>query len=325
MYGEKDNYNRVVNWDGPDHVCVRTPARGTTYLGAWPGETRPAPHVKQWRDPWGVEWTDLDGEVFPTGPAVPSYEDVDKLKPPDPHAPGKYERVEKAAAEIDRDRLFFSLGHPYFLYEKAIDILGPEEFAVSMLAAPDAAHALLDTILEHEMGVAEEYVRFRPDHVSLSDDYGHQDRLAMSPELWRTFFKPRMKKIIDFYRAELGPDVLIFHHSCGHVMPILEDYIEIGVDVLHPVQTRANDLAEMRRVTSRRLTLCGGICGQQVLPFGTPADVRAEVMAKMDLLWEDGGYLPDAEKTHGVPKENLDAMYQAIRDWSREHVEGTGG
>ena len=321
MYDEKENYQRVVHWDAPDHVCVRTPARGSVYAGAWPAETRPAPDVMKWRDGWGVEWTDLAGEVFPTGPALPSYEDVDRLQVPDPHAPGILERAAQMEAELDRGQFFFSLGHPYFLYEKAINILGPEEFAVSMLAAPDAAHALLDAILDHELGIAEQYVRLRPDHVSLSDDYGHQDRLAMSPALWRTFFKPRMKRIIDFYRDALGPDVLIFHHSCGHVMPILEDYVEIGVDVLHPVQTRANDLAEMRLVTSRRLTLCGGICGQRVLPLGSPDEVRAEVMAKMDLLWEDGGYLPDAEKTLGVPPENLEAMYEAVREWSREHVE----
>lgn len=142
----------------------------------------------------------------------------------------------------------------------------------------------------------------------------------MSPECWREFFKPCLKRIIDFYRSSLGGNVRFLLHSCGHVMPILEDLIEIGVDILHPVQSRANDLPEMRRRTAGRLTLCGAIDGQQVLPFGTVADVRREVFSKLDMLWEDGGYLPCPEKELGVSRENLDAMTQAIREWSDANV-----
>jgi hypothetical protein len=176
-------------------------------------------------------------------------------------------------------------------------------------------------IIDFELGIAEQYVRYGPDGVSLSDDYGHQDRLAMSPACWREFFKPRIKRVVDFYRDRLGPQIHVSLHSCGHVMPILEDLMEIGISILHPVQSTANDLAEVRRRTSGRLTLAGCICGQRVLPFGTPQDVRQEVLDKLDLLWENGGYLPMPEKTLGVSRENLDAMESAIREWSRTNVE----
>ena len=189
-----------------------------------------------------------------------------------------------------------------------------------MLLAPDRAHALLDKIVDFELAIAERYVALKPDHVNLSDDYGHQDRLAMSPDCWRTFFKPRLRRMIDFYRDALGPEATISLHSCGHVMPILEDLIEIGVQVLNPLQTTANDLAEARRITGGRLTLAGCIDGQRILPLGTPAEVRAEVFAKCDLLWEDGGFLPMPEKNLGVPDANIRAMELAIHDWSRIHV-----
>jgi uroporphyrinogen decarboxylase len=77
----------------------------------------------------------------------------------------------------------------------------------------------------------------------------------------------------------------------------------------------------MRRITSGRLTLAGGIDGQIVLPFGTPEEVRAEVFTKLDLLWEDGGYLPLPEKMLGVSEENERAMVEAIHEWSRLHIE----
>jgi len=321
-YSEKGNFLRVIRWDGPSHVCSPPPVRSVSYDGAWPADCRPSPDAKQWRDLWGVTWTDLDGEVFPTGPAVGSIDELERLRPPDPHDPARMAKLHQALAAIDRDACFVSVNHPYFLYEKGFNLLGAEEFLVSFVADPPAAHRLLDTIVDFELGIAAEYVKLRPDHVNLSDDYGMQDRLAVSPAMWREFFKPRLRRVIDFYRGALGPETVVSLHSCGHVMPILEDLIEIGVNILNPVQSTANDLREMRRITSRRLVLCGGIDGQRVLPLGTPEDVRREVLAKMDLLWESGGYLPMAEKLLAVPDANRRAMEQAIRDWGREHVEG---
>ncbi len=320
-YSEKENFNRVLRRDNPSHVCYPPPSRGGSYHGCWPSHLRPSPEATFWRDEWGVGWTDAAGEVFPTHPAVDSYDELDAVPQPDPFAPGRMDPVEKALVETDREQYFFGVGHPYFLYEKAINILGPEEFAVSMLAEPDKAHELLDRIMVFEMGIAEQYVRYRPDHLNLSDDYGHQDRLAMSPATWRTFFKPRLARIIGFYRERLGPELAISVHSCGNVMDILEDLCEVGVDILHPIQSTANDLRRARAITTGRLTLAGGIDGQRVLPLGTPEQVREEVFTKMHLLWENGGYLPMAEKNLGVSQENMQAMEQAIRDWSREHVE----
>jgi uroporphyrinogen decarboxylase len=246
---------------------------------------------------------------------------VDQIEPPDPDRPDRLQAAQEIAREVDRSHWFLAVNHPYFLYEKAINILGPAEFACAMILEPHNAHALLDKIIEFELGIARRYAKLQPDHVNLMDDYGHQDRPAMSPHCWREFFKPRIRRVIDFYRDHLGPGVVISQHSCGHVMPFLRDMVELGVQVLHPLQSTANDLREARRITSGRLTIAGAIDGQQVLPLGTPEAVRREVFCKLDMLWEGGGYLPIPEKTLGVPPENLQAMEQAIRDWSRTHIE----
>ncbi len=320
-YDEKENFRRVIGWDSPSHVCYPPPSKGVCYHGAWPADLRPSPGSKRWRDLWGVTWTDVEGEVFPTGPAIESIDEIDRLVPPDPHAPRRHEHLAAAAEAIDRDRFFLSVNHPYFLYENGFNILGAEEFLVAIAAEPAAAERLLDMLLDFEMGIAEHYVALGPDHVNFSDDYGMQDRLAISPEAWRRLFKPRLRRLADFYRDALGEDVVISHHSCGHVMPILDDFIEVGIRILNPVQTTANDLAAARRRTSGRLVLCGCIDGQRILPLGTPEDVRREVFAKCDLLWEGGGFLPLPEKMLGVPPANKQALGSAIRDWSRENVE----
>ncbi len=320
-HAEKENFVRVIRRDHPSHVCFPPPSTGICYPGAWPGDSRPSPECREWQDLWGVTWIDADGEVFPARPAITSYDRADELAAPNPHAPAIREALARQAAAIDREAFFVSCNHPYFLYEKGFNILGAEEFLCLLAADEEAAGRFLDTLLDFELGVAAEYVRHRPDHVNTSDDYGMQDRLAISPEAWRRLFKPRLRRLYDFYRAELGPDVVISHHSCGHVMPILEDFIDLGLTILNPLQTTANDLAEAARITRGRLVIAGAIDGQQILPFGTPRDVRREVFAKMDLFWDGGGYLPMAEKMLGVPEANRIAMEEAIRDWSRTHVE----
>ncbi|MBI5724415.1 MAG: hypothetical protein HZA50_10690 [Planctomycetes bacterium] len=320
-YSEFENFSRVLKRDNPSHVQIEDISDGGVCWGSQPGHSRPSPQTMEWRDEWGVGWKDCDGEVFPVRPSVASIEDLDKAPIPDAKDSRRVCEIREIAGRLDRSSKVLCITHSYFIYEKAINILGPEEFLVSLVGSPERAGFLLDKILNFEMGFASQCLQFKPKHVNLCDDYGHQDRLAMSPQCWRQFFKPRLKRIIDFYRKAIGPDAVIGLHSCGHVMPILEDLVEIGLDILHPVQSRSNDLKELRRITSGRLTLAGAIDGQQILPFGSPADVRKEVFTKLDLLWENGGYLPMPEKTIGVSKENLDAMNQAIKDWSRQNVE----
>jgi uroporphyrinogen decarboxylase len=319
-YAERENFTRVVTWNRPSHVSYPPPSRAAAYFGSGPEDSRPTPETREWRDIWGVTWTDVAGEVFPTGPAIASLHDLDRLSPPNPLLPERMEKARENAALVDRSQVFLAVGHPYFLYEKALNVIGAEGILVGMLAEPERTHQLLDIFMDFEMAIAEQYVVLRPDHVNLMDDYGMQDRLAMSPALWREFFKPRLARLIAFYRSRLGDDVVVSHHSCGHVMPIAADLAEVGVNVLHPVQSTANDLAELRRITSHKLTLAGGIDGQRILPLGTPEDVRAEVFRKMDLLWEGGGYLPMAEKMLGVPEENARAMEEAIREWGEKNV-----
>lgn len=320
MYSNRQNFTRVLSRNSPSHVPSEPSSRGASYVGAWPTESRPAADVKHWRDEWGTGWTDLDGEVFPTHPSVASCDQADQVPIPDPNSPGRMRFIEQLVEGLNRDQFDLAVGHPYFLYERAINVLGAQEIGIALAAEGETAHHLLDRILGFHLEIARQYIRYRPGQINLSDDYGHQDRLGMSPACWREFFKPRLKRIIDLYRSSLGPTTVVCLHSCGHVMPILEDLMEIGIDILHPVQSRANNLPELRRRTTGRLTLCGAIDGQHILPFGTPADVRREVFQKLDLLWENGGYLPAAEKELGVPAENLKAMTQAIREWSDANV-----
>jgi len=316
----KQTFLDVVRWNRPSAVYESGGVSMTAYFGASPVDARPTPDAPRWRDFWGATWTDCQGEIYPVGPAIPSIDRLDALNVPDFPALDGFDRVRNHVERMDRGRRLLCVMHPYFLYEKSINLLGAEELMLALAGEPEKAHAFLDRVMHAEQNLARAYARFKPECVVTMDDYGMQDRLVLSPAMWREFFKPRLKQLIDLYKSQLGDHLIFEHHSCGHVMPILEDLIEIGVNILNPVQSACNDLADMRRRTSRCLVLAGGICGQRVLPFGSVDDVRNEVFAKLDLLWEDGGYVPFAEKTIGVPPENLAAVHDAVAEWQARNL-----
>lgn len=319
-YSERENLIRVLNWDSPSHVSYPTPCKGISYFGAWPTDVRPSHECLEWQDIWGVTWKDTGGEVFPAAPCI-CPEKIDQLPVPDPHSSEIRSRLAEEVAQIDREKYFLCVNHPYFLYENGFNILGPEEFLVTLAGDEESSTRLLDKLIDFELGIAEEYVKLKPDQINTSDDYGMQDRLAVSPDMWRKYFKPRLQRVYDFYRSELGDDIIISHHSCGHVMPILEDFIELGIKILNPLQTTANDIKAAAGIINHRLVVAGGIDGQHILPEGTPEEIRKEVFYKMNLFWDHGGYLPMPEKTLGVSKENIKAMEAAIAEWSLGNVE----
>jgi len=144
--------------------------------------------------------------------------------------------------------------------------------------------------------------RFGPDidAIGLSEDYGGEHAMLLSPAMWRRFIKPRLARMTGRIRRG-GKKVYI--HSCGHVTPIIPDLIEIGVDMLQPLQPEAMDIFQLKRQFGRDLCLVGGISTQKTLPFASAAEVVQEVRACLDIMARGGGYIlaPAKPILPGVP------------------------
>lgn len=154
------------------------------------------------------------------------------------------------------------------------------------------------------------------DLIRLGDDVGTQDRLLLSKEMWRERLKPRLKRVIDAIReASGGRKVWVHYHSDGDVTPLVADLIEIGVDILNPVQPECMDLESVAAQYQSRLAFSGMIGTQTTMPFGTPDDVRAAV-ARCRKLHGNGARVIVAP-THvlepDVPWENIMAFVEAVR------------
>lgn len=176
--------------------------------------------------------------------------------------------------------------------------------------------ALLDRGLDIQLAMAEETLKAvegAVDILYLADDYGMQTGPLISPELFRRIFKPRMARLIQFLRERSSARIAF--HSCGSVYALIPDFIDVGVELLNPVQVSAADMdtERLRREFGNRLAFWGAVDSQQVLPLGTPADVRAEVARRVQDLGP--GYIPYS--VHNIQAEvspqNILAMFAAIR------------
>ena len=121
-----------------------------------------------------------------------------------------------------------------------------------------------------------------------------------------------MAKIWKVYK---DAGLAVFHHTCGDVREIIPDLIEIGLDVLNPIQPQAMPIEELSRNFAKDLSFYGGLSLQRTLPFGTKNDVIREVEKTVNVLGAEGGYIisPAHELTSDIPLENFDAMLETIR------------
>lgn len=208
------------------------------------------------------------------------------------------------------------------LLELLFRIRGMENTFYDLLAAPDLANELLSKATAFAVETAERSCEKYPlDWLWSGDDVGGQQSMMLSPELWRDMFKPKLKKIFDVGKNR---GLWIAYHSCGSIRPIIPDLIEIGLDVLNPIQSNCTGMNpyELKREFGDKLSFMGGVDTQNLLPYGTTDEVYRETLKLVDYMTNDGGgYILAA--SHVIPPEtpvdNIFAMYQAA-GVSREEI-----
>jgi uroporphyrinogen decarboxylase len=235
---------------------------------------------------------------------------------PDPMEPSNHAELDQWVAAIHEDGFAAAGFMQQTLFELAWEMRGMEKLLLDLVTNRPLVDYLLDRITEIRSKMAARYARAGVDLIRLGDDFGTQHSLMMSPQTFREMFKPRLKAIIDAARGE-NPDVLIFFHSDGSIMPLIGDFIEMGVDVLNPVQPECVDLAVVTREYGDRLSFWGGIGIQRTMPFGTPADVKEAAKRVIHVLGEGGGLViaPTHALQPDVPWENVVALFEAVDEF----------
>ena len=266
-----------------------------------------------WRDGWGIiwdtrgmygegEWGRPMNQVLPK-PTLSGYTF------PDPPRPEDYAHY---PAFIEENRDYFIVGHEGHLYEVAWAMRGMENFLMDLVLNPGFVEDLLDSITEYYLGLVDESVKYGIDAFGFGDDLGSQSQgLIMGPDRWRQFVKPRLARL--FARVK-DAGKAVYLHSDGQVDAIFEDLIEIGLDVYNPLQPEIRDVSAVKREFGDRLSFHGGIGIQDLLPHGTPEQVRDEVRRLIEVLGAGGGYIlgPSHAIMADAPVENLVALIEAV-------------
>ena len=208
--------------------------------------------------------------------------EVEQYPWPDLHSADRYASVESRTKAL-HDAGYFVDGSVGHIFETAWQLTGFEKLMESMVVSPDFAAAVIDPIAENNIVKARRFAEAGVDMIRIADDIAMQDRMMMNPDLWREWFKARHAKAVRAAR-EVNPDIAVWYHSDGNVEPVIEDLIEIGINVLNPVQPECMDVREIKRKYGDRLAFWGTIGTQSVMPFGTPDDVRRNVREMIDLF-----------------------------------------
>jgi len=199
-------------------------------------------------------------------------------------------------------------------FEKAYFARGFENFMADIAASYDFAKKLCRKIVEKNLVMLENFLDLPEiDGVLLGSDWGSQRGLLMSPAVWDDMIRPGEQAEYDLVHS-YGKDVWV--HSCGDISVLIPRLIEMGLDVLNPVQPECMDIRRLKADCGDKLAFWGGISTQKTLPFGTPEQVKAEARRVRDLLGKGGGYIfsPSQSIQGDVPVENIKALLEVARE-----------
>ncbi len=256
-------------------------------------------------------------------------DDLEKYPWPDPDAPGRGEGAEAVAKRLYEDTdlaLMGRFGGP--IVETALYMMGFERWLVCAASEPEFAGVLLDKITDISIALDRIGLEATAKYLQIfkisGDDFGMQTGPLYSPKMFRELFLPRLRRRWQAAREYLdtvNSSVKLMFHSCGGIRPFIPDLIEIGLQVLDPVQPRAAgmDSAELKREFGDRLTFHGGVDEQKVLPFGSEEDVEAEVRLRIRAFAPGGGYIlaPSHYVQADTPPANIVAMCRAAQQYGQ--------
>ncbi len=273
-------------------------------------------------DEWGVTWksvpyetpygighyTEMIGHPLADDGAISQY------RAPDPNRPELYDDARWTLEHL-KDEYWIVGVTVTTIWETAWALRGYDQMLTDLVANPDLAECILDIPYNYHLTAAKRLVEMGVDMIWIGDDVGAQRSMLISPRHWRRFLKPRLAEFIGSLKS-INPRLKVAYHSDGTILPIIPELIEIGLDVLNPVQPACMDPAELKRLYGDRLCFWGTVDEQQTLPFGRPEDVRDEILTRLKTVGKGGGLVigPTHHVQLDTPMENFWAMVDTITE-----------
>jgi uroporphyrinogen decarboxylase len=302
---------RSVSQGSPDHWQDILYQDGVSYQDEW-GVVRSRPA--------GSLYYDLTKPAF-QGDA--SIADLASFPWPDPHDPGRCRGMAEAARRLHQETDYaVVLNMPGGIVHQAQFLRGFEDWFTDLIANQDFFQALMEKLADLWVEMAKDEFDAVGENVDIcfyGDDMAFQDGPMMSMDLYRKMIKPHHRRLFGYIKSRSRAKIA--YHTCGSVAHLIPDLIDIGVDAINPVQVSAKrmDTQTLKRDFGKDICFWGAVDTQRALPFGSPADVKAEVKRRIEDLGPGGGYVLCAVHNiqADVAPENICAMYDAARELGR--------
>jgi len=223
-------------------------------------------------------------------------ENLDKYNWPDPNKCILIDKLKKEAKKLyyNTEKYVIVLNLSAQILHRAIWLRSFEVFMTDLILHRSFAEKLLDYILEYELKRIKNILKAVGDYIQvafIADDLGTQNAPLISPKLYKELLKPRQEKISSLIKYFSGAKIL--YHSCGSIQDFMGDLIEIGVDIINPIQVGAKGMEPkiLKKKYGNNIVFWGAIDTQKVLPFGSVQEVKIEVLNRIKELWSNGGYI----------------------------------
>ncbi len=246
--------------------------------------------------------------------------DIARYPMPDPTDPGRFRGLRERARQL-RDKTDYAVmfNARYHLVHQTQYLRGFEDWYCDLAGDPELFASLMEAVLENLLEMNRRALAELGDLidiVAMGDDVGLQDRPVCSVPMYQSMIRPFQERVVEQIREHTRAKIL--YHTCGSVYAYINDFIEIGIDALNPVQVSAKNMepARLKREFGDRITFWGGIDTQRLLPLGSPEEVAAEVRRMFEIMGAGGGWVLAAVHNiqPDVPPENILAMFEAGRE-----------
>ena len=282
-------------------------------------------------DEWGCVWkfsiNGLQGQVVKH--PLKDWKALNKLKVPDPDAglPREgdtivsWDRVREHVERAKKRGDLVIVGMPHgFFFQRLYYLRGFNNLLRDFIKGDERIWKLIDLLTEYNIELVKRILRFNVDVISFGDDLGTQDRMPISPRMFRRYIFPSYKKIFNLVRSH---NVHVRLHSDGHVIEVADQLIEAGVSILN-IQDRVNGLNNIRDICKGKVCIDLDVDRQYILPFGEPHQVKEHIRkAILTLGSKRGGLMFVADVYPDVPLENIEALCSAFEEYMQLHLKLT--
>jgi len=322
MLGARENTLEIIQFGHPDRVTGGIPGYGISYFGinheSWDGVTEDCPAGTKWIDTWGVGWEKVHDGVMGL-PKLNPLAEIGALKNyrwPDPDDERICGIIYKQAEAFRGGDVFISGGHRDTLFEKAYMLVGMENLFEYFFSEPEYVLEIFHRITDFNIGIQKHYLANGIEAANLGDDLGCQTGPIISPDYVKEFMVPEYKRLMSTY-TEKG--VIINFHSCGKIEKFLDIFMDLGINVLNPLQATANNLDLVREKTLGRMALQGGVSSALVMD-GPPEKIREAVRDAIQKLGKQGGYFCTPDQGMPFPEEHLKVFTRAVEEYGKYPV-----